>query len=112
MSHARILAISSSRVGNSGYLEMAVPLIEEFLGREPLNIAFIPYAAADSDYPAYEVRVKEALQGLPYSITAVLTSSAETTIEKCDAIMVGGGNTFKLLHDIYDVHLLKLIKSK
>jgi dipeptidase E len=112
MSQTRVLAISSSRVGNSGYLEMAAPLINNFLGEKSLNIAFIPFAAADSNYPAYEARVKEALQNLPYNINVVVPGSAETAIEEADVIMVGGGNTFKLLHDIYDLHLPEIIKSK
>ena len=112
MSDVSVLAISSSRVGNSGYLEKAVPLIFEHLGSKPLNIAFIPFAAADGDYPAYEQRVAEALSSLPHQVQAVLHRGARETIEHADVIMVGGGNTFKLLHEIYELDLFELIKEK
>jgi dipeptidase E len=112
MANLSVLAISSSRVGNSGYLEMAVPLIAEHLGTRPLNIAFIPFASADGDYLAYERRVSEPLTSLPYSVTAVLPGKARETLEQADAIMVAGGNSFKLLHDIYQLDLFEIINEK
>jgi dipeptidase E len=112
MTKTNILAISSSRVGNSAYLEKAIPLIEDFLGNKPLNIAFIPFASADGNYSGYEGMVSEALKGLPYSIKAVVQETAVNTLENADVIMVGGGNTFKLLHDIYDLQLMDFIKEK
>ncbi len=108
----RILAFSSSRVGDGGYLEMALPVIKKFLGADALNIAFIPFASVDNDYEAYAELVRVALMELPYTITVVLHENAKAIVEKADAMMVGGGNTFKLLHDIYDCQLLDIIRDK
>lgn len=108
----RILALSSSRAGNSAYLEMAIPSIENFLGSKATNIAFIPFASADNNYVEYASKVKEALKTLPYKIEIALPENAKPIIENSDAIMVGGGNTFKLLHDIYHLNLLDLIRDK
>jgi dipeptidase E len=107
----KILALSSSRVGNSGYLEEAAPMIENFLGRKELRIAFIPFASVEKDYDAYTGKVQEALKDLPYQIETV-NEAAKETIENCDVIMVGGGNTFKLLHDLYASDLLDAIRNK
>ena len=107
-----ILAISSSRVGNSAYLEMAVPMIAEHLGSVRKKIAFIPFAAADGDYEGYNNKVKEGLSSLPYDIVVAAGLDAAKTIEECEGIMVGGGNTFKLLHDLYELDLVDLIKRK
>jgi len=54
--------------------------------------------------------VKQALPGMP--INTVIPENAKTVIDQADVIMVGGGNTFKLLHDIYDLDLFHLIRSK
>ncbi len=108
----RILVFSSSRTGNGGYLEMALPPIKNFLGIRALTIAFIPFASVDNDYEAYAALVRTAMSSLPYKIIAVQPEDAKATIEKVDVIMVGGGNTFKLLHDIYAFQLLDIIRDK
>lgn len=106
----QILALSSSKEGSSAYLETAMPVIKDFLDKTVLNIAFIPFASADNNYDEYASKVKGALKDLP--INVVLPENAKSVIEKSDAIMVGGGNTFKLLHDIYQLNLLDIIRDK
>jgi dipeptidase E len=108
----RVLALSSSRVGNSGYLENAAPVIRKFLGNNPLNIAFIPFADADSNYDSYVAKVREGLKGLQHTISVVKPQDAQSTIEHADAIMVGGGNTFKLLHHLYEYKLMDTMNAK
>jgi dipeptidase E len=112
MSVNRILAFSSSRADNGGYLETAVPVIKDFLGDRVLNIAFIPFASVGNDYDQYASVVKKALEDLPFSIDTVMPANAKEVIEKADVIMVGGGNTFKLLHDIYAFKLLDILRDK
>jgi dipeptidase E len=111
MSSPAILALSSSRVGKSAYLETAVPLISEFVGAGNLEVAFIPFASVNN-YEDYAEMVREGLKGLPYNLTLVEPKNSRNIIEQSDVIMVGGGNTFKLLHDIYDLNLKELIRSK
>lgn len=108
----KVLALSSSRVGNGGFLENALPLIQNFLGYESLKIAFIPFASVQTNYDGYGTMVKEAFAPLPYSIQTVLPSNAKSIIESAEVIMVGGGNTFKLLHNIYNYELFDLIQNK
>jgi dipeptidase E len=108
----RILAFSSSRAGNSGYLETVVPLAERFLGEKALNVAFIPFASVDGDYEEYTGLVRQAFSGMPHKISTVLPENARSVLEKSDAIVTGGGNTFKLLHDIYRLGLIDIIRMK
>ena len=107
----KILAFSSSRVGSSGYLQTAAAVIKKFLGDKELNIAFIPFASV-ANYDEYGDLVKSGLQDLPYAIITVQPANAKEVIENADVIMVGGGNTFKLLHDIYELKLLDIIRDK
>jgi dipeptidase E len=86
--------------------------MKNFLGEGPLKIAFIPFADVSNNYDAYTDKVRKGLGHLPYEIETVLQDKAKETIEKSDVIMVGGGNTFKLLHDIYAFKLLDVIRNK
>lgn len=107
----KILALSSSRVGNSGYLEQALPLIKSLLDDTKRNLAFIPFASVGS-YDEYFANVSEALKSLAHNIQIVLPENAKAVLDSCDAILVGGGNTFKLLHDLYELNLIDLIRNK
>ncbi|MES2776070.1 MAG: Type 1 glutamine amidotransferase-like domain-containing protein [Bacteroidota bacterium] len=91
---SRILAFSSSRVSTGGYLESAAPVIKNFLGDTPLNIAFIPFAGVAISYEEYTQKVREGLAGLGHNIITVSAENAKAEIGKADVIMVGGGNTF------------------
>lgn len=112
MTSRKILTLSSSRTGQSAYLETAIPLLKNFLGEISLRIAFVPFASADNDYEEYALMVRRSLKDLPHSIETVFPENAHTVIESSDAIMVGGGNTFKLIHDIYELDLMDLIRRK
>ena len=105
----KILAFSSSRAGNGGYLETAIPLIKQFLGDNSLQIAFIPFASVDSPEDYFNA-VKSALNILPHAINLITHQNAKTIIDS-DVIMVGGGNSFKLLHDLYNTEVLELIRN-
>lgn len=107
----KILAFSSSRSGNSGYLETALPLIKKLLGEKSLNLVFIPFASVDS-YDNYFEKVNDALKSVSHHITMVRPENAKDQIEKCDGIITGGGNTFKLLHDLYTSNVIDSIRNK
>lgn len=107
----RILAFSSSRVKDGAYLENAVPVIRDFLGREGRRIAFLPFASVDG-YDAYAQKISEALSALPHVVCLAAGQAAKAVVEESDAVMIGGGNTFKLLHDLYALDLVETIREK
>jgi dipeptidase E len=108
----KVLALSSSRAGGGGFLEAASKFIEDFLGRRELSVAFIPFASVDRDYGPYGKMVQQALAHLPYRINTVTETNPKKIIEDADVFMTGGGNTFKLIHDLYELDLLETIKKK
>ncbi|MEO7312446.1 MAG: dipeptidase PepE [Chitinophagaceae bacterium] len=108
----RILVFSSSRVANGGYLEAAAPVIKTFLGENPITIAFIPFAGVTISFEDYAAKVRTALAHLGHEVVTVLPENAKAILAKADAIMVGGGNTFKLLAEIYKAQVLDFIRDK
>ncbi|WP_207492969.1 dipeptidase PepE [Aridibaculum aurantiacum] len=107
----QVLAFSSSRLGKSTYLETVVPEVINSLGNKSYKVAFIPFASVGS-YNDYRQMVADAFASTEYQIQVVLPETAFEQIENADIIMVGGGNTFKLLHHLYHYNVLELIKSK
>ncbi len=112
MPSKQILALSSSRVGNESYLESAASVIKDFLGAPPLQIAFIPFALVNKNYDTYVNDVAAALKDLPHRIILANHDNAKKIIAESDVIMTGGGNTFKLLHNIYEAGILEIIRNK
>ncbi len=112
MNRMKILALSSSRVGNSDYLEKAITQIKKFLPVSVKRIAFIPFAYVAEDPSPLVNMVNAAFEGSGYSIDVITKQNGIELIENADAIMVSGGNTFKLLHDLYETDLLNLVKGK
>jgi dipeptidase E len=108
----KILALSSSRVANGGYLEMALPLIRKFMGGSPNSCTFIPFAAVDKQYEQYGQRVRDALSSAGIEIKVVTEKNGEALLKEAQCILVGGGNTFKLLHDLYELRLLDIIRKR
>lgn len=112
MTNNRILAFSSSRVGDGGYLEAVAPIVNEFLGGSKLQVAFLPFASVANDAEAYAEMVTNGLNNPAYQIKIVQPEHAKEMVETANVIMVGGGNTFKLLYDIYQLKLLDIIRDK
>lgn len=112
MTYKRILVFSSSRVGGGSFLQAAVPIIKNFLGPGKLNILFLPFASVERPYPEYLTIVSSALADIPRQIEILEPANAKAQLAGADVIMVGGGNTFKLLHDLYELKLLDIIRDK
>lgn len=113
---SRLLLLSSSRRGATGYLEHARPLIDAFLAAHDTpvrRILFLPYAGVTKTPAAYTDQVGKALGNETRTIVGIQDSDdARTAIETADAIMVGGGNTFALLQRLYAHDLLAPIRQR
>ncbi len=112
-----LLLLSSSKEGNSGYLEHARTVIERFLSKtsktNPVKAIFIPFAGVSVSYDDYAKMVSDALADLPVEITSLhQTDNPEQALKKADAIIVGGGNTFHLLHQLYQFDLIGTIRER
>ena len=101
--------ISSSRVNNGEYLHYSKDWMLEHI-KPATEILFIPYAGVTISWDAYTQMVQEALPEV--KITGIhQTDNPQTAIKQAQAILVGGGNTFNLLHTLYQYELIDLIKN-
>lgn len=101
-----LLLISSSNVHGYGYLDHAEPEIRRIL--EGIStVAFVPFALKDRD--AYTAKVRERLGRMDLEVVQV---RGRGEIESAAAIFVGGGNTFRLLEELYALDLLDPIRRR
>ena len=112
---SRLLLLSSSRSGSTGYLDHAQPLIADFLGANPApirRVLFIPFAGVGKSYDTYleQVRPTFAAQGL--AVDGIhQAADPKAAVREAEAIVVGGGNTFALVKRLYDADLLDTIRQ-
>lgn len=105
-----LLLLSSSKVGDSGYLESAQQQLYIHFSQSK-NIVFIPYAGVSIDWDSYTQKVQDALPNLNISGIHQHQNAVEA-IKSCDGIMVGGGNTFNLLNQLYQQDVISAIQAK
>jgi dipeptidase E len=104
----RLLLISNSTNAGEAYLDYPKLNIRDFLGRKPVKCLFIPYAGVTVTWDNYEAKVKSRFNEIGHDIVSIHHfADPIKAIEEADSIVVGGGNTWNLLHH---VHLNKLIE--
>jgi dipeptidase E len=106
----RVLLISNSTLHGSGYLDHAETEIRDFLGRIE-RVLFVPFALHDRD--AYAKRTRERFASLGYDLESIHgASDKQQAVRDAEAIFIGGGNTFRLLKELYDFDLLSVMRER
>jgi len=106
----QVLMLSSSRVSSEDYLQHAIPMLDQHLP-EIKELLFIPFAGVTIGWDDYTAKVQHALHN--YQVKGIHQfSNAHHALENAQAILVGGGNTFTLLNQLYQQDLLKTLKSQ
>ena len=109
----RLLLISNSTNPGEPYLNYPKNNIKEFLGEKPLKVLFIPYAAVTLSFDVYEEKVAERFREIGHEIISIHHfSDPVAAVQNASAIVVGGGNTWKLLKMIRDNHLIDIVHTK
>ncbi|MCU0361828.1 MAG: dipeptidase PepE [Bacteroidales bacterium] len=109
----RLLLISNSTNPGEPYLDYPKYNIRDFLGNAPVKTLFIPYAAVTFSYDIYEEKVRERFRQVGHDIVSIhrLPDPVEA-VQNAEAIVVGGGNTWKLLRTVRDLKLIEPVKNR
>ncbi|WP_088328632.1 dipeptidase PepE [Lacimicrobium sp. SS2-24] len=106
----QLLMLSSSKEGNSEFLQTARPMIERHLDGIQ-NVLFIPYAGVTLDWDDYTKKVQQALPKL--QVTGIHEhEDGEAALSQASAIVTGGGNTFHLLNELYQRQLIEPLRTQ
>ncbi|MGL4473752.1 MAG: dipeptidase PepE, partial [Shewanella sp.] len=105
------LLLSSSKYQATPYLSHAIEFMRPF-SLTTKKWLFIPFADASLEYDDYLAQVATGLAPLAIELTSIHQySDYQQAIADCDVIVVGGGNTFHLLHELYRFDLLATIQA-
>jgi dipeptidase E len=109
----RLLLISNSTNPGEPYLNYPKNNIKKFLGDKPLKVLFLPYAAVTFSFDVYEEKVAERFREIGHEIISIHHfTDPIAAIQNASAIVVGGGNTWKLLKMIRDNNLIDIVRAK
>lgn len=107
----KVLLISSSKYADTPYLEHALPWLKQhFSGK---TVTFIPYAGVAISYDEYLGKVQQALAPAGIKVKSIHHSADPlAAIESAEAVAVGGGNTFRLLQQLYDTGVMNALRRR
>ena len=106
----RLLLLSSSNVHGHGYLDHAAAELQDFLGPRR-RVLFVPFAL--HDHAGYTAKVRERLAPLGLTVEQLLGGpEARAQVEAAEAVFVGGGNSFRLLADLYRLGLIEPLRAR
>jgi len=109
----RLLLISNSTNPGELYLDYPKNNIKAFLGKKPVKALFIPYAAVTFSFDTYEMKVSERFREIGHEIVSIHRfNDPVAAVNEASAIVIGGGNTWKLLKMIRDNNLIDIVRKK
>ncbi len=91
-----LLLLSNSRKPGGGWLDHAEPLIREILGAGRARILFLPFAAVNMSFDAYTSMAAERFARMGHALYGA-HRRRPAALAGFDAVVVGGGNSFRLL---------------
>ena len=108
----KMLLASTSTIYGQKYLEYLHDEIKNlFSGCK--KILFVPYARPSGiSHLEYSQKAKNVFKILNLEIIDYSNEDLRESLEKCDGIFIGGGNTFLLLNKLYQYSLIDILKNK
>ena len=109
----KLLLISNSTNAGEAYLDHPKGQIQEFLGVKSVHALFVPYAGIMFSYDDYVRKVEERFLEIGHHVTGIhCYADPVKAVEEAEAIVVGGGNTWKLVQMLHQKHLMEAIRKK
>lgn len=109
----RLLLISNSTNAGEEYLDYPKENIANFLGDKPIKALFIPYAAVTFSFDEYEAKVAKRFREVGHDIESIHHFENKIkAVNNAEAIVVGGGNTFRLVKMMQEQGLIDLIHDR
>ena len=107
-----LLLVSNSTNAGEEYLSWPIKEIGEFW-QGVKRVAFVPYAGVTFSHDDYVKKVQKRFDEIGVEVVGVHTNNdPREVVEEAEAIVVGGGNTWRLLQLMQNNDLLDAIRRK
>jgi dipeptidase E len=108
----KMIIASTSTVFGSGYLEYLLPTLKVHF-KDVKTLIFIPYAMPGGiSYDGYTSIAKKAFSKIGIVVKGVHEfKNPKEAVLNASAIFTGGGNTFELVHQLYENDILNVLKQ-
>lgn len=110
----RLLLLSNSTNAGEDYLAWPREIISAFITENHVRSAlFIPFAGVTVGWDDYEKRVKSVFEPMGCALKSIHHSmDAVEEVIGSECIIVGGGNTFRLVEQLYAHRIVSAIREK
>jgi dipeptidase E len=106
----KLLLVSTSTTFGTGYLDHCAGEMDDLLG-EVRQVLFVPYALYDRNM--YAAKARERFEQIGCRLDSVHESADPVrAVEDAQAIFIGGGNTFRLMNELYRMSLVDPIRRR
>ena len=110
----RLLLLSNAKREGSGYLEWAQPHFAAFFAPAGVTkLLFVPFAGVSTTPDDYVEKVRPVFASLGIEVEGVhRAADPVAAVNAAQAVVVGGGSTWKLLRDVRALRLLRAIRQR
>lgn len=109
----RLLLLSNSSIPSEPYFNWGKPFVKDFLGSSKKTVLFVPFAGVTISFDEYTQTIKNVFAELGYEIMGLHEfENPKQAILECDALAVGGGNTFQLFKMLHEQGLIDVINHR
>lgn len=110
----KLLLLSNSTNAGDDYLGWPRAILDTFLSEHVVgHCLFIPYAGVTVRYDEYAARVQDVFDLFNCKVDSIhLESDPVKAVAKATCIVVGGGNTFRLVQKMHELGIMDAISER
>ncbi|GHS85527.1 peptidase E [Bacteroidia bacterium] len=110
----KLLLISNSTNPGEPYLGWCNELLVQWTRTNTIKTAlFVPFAGVTTSWDDYEAKVQKVFSAMGIQVRSIHhDADAKVAVEQAECIIVGGGNTWRLLNECQVRNILPLIRTK
>lgn len=110
----QLLLLSNSTNAGEEYLGWPREILKEFIQTNKISSClFVPYAGVTVTWDEYTTRVRAVFSIWGCELESVHTfSDPVEAVKKAECIVVGGGNTFRLVQMMHETEIMEAIRAK